>query len=325
MQSPAGVRCQSDAPLDDKCVLHAQTSYGAGNATRSSTESHAHGDRIAWLRFLPFVGMHLACIACFFVEWSLVALAVSLVLYLLRMFAITAFYHRYFSHRSFKTHRFTQFLFAMAGSTAMQRGALWWASHHRHHHRHADTPNDLHSPRHRGVLWSHIVWFWTYRSLATDLNVVRDFGRYPELRLLNRYHLVPPLCLAAAIYALGVLLDQSYPQLHTSGWQLLICGFLVSTILVYHATYTINSLAHRIGSRRFATHDDSRNNILLAVITLGEGWHNNHHYCPTAARQGFYWWEIDLTYYVLKVMEYVGLIWDLHAVPSRALKDGERN
>lgn len=281
----------------------------------------AEGDanRIDWLRALPFIGMHLACLGVLVVGVSPVALLVAAGLYAIRMFAITGFYHRYFSHRSFRTSRAVQFAFALVGASSVQRGPLWWAAHHRQHHRHADAPGDPHSPRLQGLLWSHVGWFLTPSGFRTDLARVHDLARYPELRWLDRYDTVVPVVLAATLFGLGMLLERIAPQLGTNGPQMLVWGFFVSTVVLFHATVTINSLSHRFGTRRFDTADESRNNIWLALLTFGEGWHNNHHFYPTSTRQGFFWWEIDLTYYGLRVMAWLGLVHDLKPVPARVL------
>jgi stearoyl-CoA desaturase (delta-9 desaturase) len=260
--------------------------------------------------------MHLACLGVIWVGVSATALAVAAALYVLRMFAITAFYHRYFSHRAFKTSRPMQFLFALLGASAAQRGPLWWASQHRHHHLHADDEHDAHSPRHRGLLWAHVIWFLTRANFRTRKELVPDLMRYPELRFLDRFDALVPLLLAGVLFGLGELLATHARALGTDGPQLVVWGFAVSTVVLYHATFTINSLAHRFGTRRYATRDDSRNNVWLALLTLGEGWHNNHHHYPGSARQGFYWWEIDLTYYGLRVLAALGLVWQLKLVPA---------
>jgi len=270
---------------------------------------------IDWARILPFVAVHLVCLSIFWVGTSITAVTLALALYAIRMFAITGFYHRYFSHRAFKTSRVAQFLFGVLGASAVQRGPLWWAAHHRHHHAHSDAPGDVHSPRQQGFLWSHMGWFLSKQHYAPDRTRVRDLERYPELRALDRFDIAVPVLLATGIFLVGMLLEHAAPSLHTNRWQLLVWGFFVSTVLCYHATYTINSLAHVLGRRRYQTPDDSRNNILLALLTFGEGWHNNHHHYPNSARQGFYWWEIDLTYYVLKLLALVGIVWDLKPVP----------
>lgn len=271
-------------------------------------------DQIDWLRVVPFIALHLACLAVFQVGVSSTAVLVALALYCVRMFAITGFYHRYFSHKAFRTSRLLQFLFALIAAASVQRGPLWWAAHHRHHHRHADTAQDLHSPLH-GFWRSHAGWFLTRRGFATDLDAVKDLARFPELRWLDRYDIAVPALLAIGLLVLGNALEHAWPQLETNGPQLLVWGFFISTVMLFHATVTINSLAHRWGTRRFHTRDDSRNNALLALITFGEGWHNNHHHFPGAARQGFAWWELDLTYLTLRAMAALGLVWNLKPVP----------
>jgi stearoyl-CoA desaturase (delta-9 desaturase) len=279
----------------------------------------AREDRIDWLRAAPFVAMHLACLGVIWVGVSPIALIVAASLYVVRMFALTAFYHRYFSHRTFQTSRAVQFVFATIGASCVQRGPLWWAAHHRHHHRVTDTPADPHSPGVHGFLWSHVGWFLTPRNFRTDLSRVPDLAKFPELRWLDRYDIAIPIVLAVLLYALGVLLHHVAPQLGTSGGQMLIWGFFVSTIVLFHATVTINSLAHRFGRRRFETKDDSRNNLWLALLTFGEGWHNNHHFFPGSSRQGFRWWEVDLTWYGLKLMSMLGLVRGLKPVPAWVL------
>ena len=237
--------------------------------------------------------------------------------YAIRMFAITGFYHRYFSHRTYNTSRFTQFLFALAGNSAVQRGPLWWAAHHRQHHRHSDQIEDPHSPEQHGFIWSHMLWITSRENFATGLKEVRDLSRYPELVFLDRFDILVPALLGAAMYGLGLVLEVLAPGLGTNGWQMLIWGFFVSTVLLFYGTCTINSLSHLFGGRRFATNESSRNNPLLALITFGKDWHNNNHHFPGAVRQGFYWWEYDLTYYGLKIMSWLGIIWGLNQVPAR--------
>jgi stearoyl-CoA desaturase (delta-9 desaturase) len=272
-------------------------------------------DRIDWLRTAPFLALHVACLAVFWVGVSPIALAVAAALYAVRMFTLTGFYHRYFSHRAFRTSRIVQFIFAVIGASSVQRGPLWWAAHHRNHHRHADTALDPHSPVF-GFWRSHMGWFLASGAFRADWSSIPDLRRFPELRWLDRYDTVVPVVLAALLYALGAELQHAAPQLGTSGGQMLVWGFFVSTVVLFHATVTINSLAHRFGRRRFDTRDNSRNNLWLALITFGEGWHNNHHFYPRSARQGFRWWELDITWYVLRAMALVGLVWDLKPVPA---------
>jgi len=284
--------------------------------TRTGEDEAAPSESIDWVRVLPFLGMHVACLGVFWVGFSWAALWVALGLYALRMFAITGFYHRYFSHKAFKTSRPVQFLFALVGAASVQRGPLWWASHHRNHHRHSDTERDFHSPVQHGFIWSHMGWFLTPRGFRTDWAAIPDLQRYPELRWLDRFDLLVPVLLAVALFALGGWLEAAHPALGTSGPQMLVWGFFVSTVVLFHVTVTINSLAHKLGSRRYDTADNSRNNWLLALLTFGEGWHNNHHHFPGSARQGFRWWELDATYYALRLMALLGLVWDLKPVPT---------
>jgi stearoyl-CoA desaturase (delta-9 desaturase) len=244
---------------------------------------------------------------------------VAVLLYWVRMFAITGFYHRYFSHKAFKTNRFWQFIFGAIGNASVQRGPLWWAAHHRHHHRFTDQEQDVHSPSRHGFWWSHIGWLTSKANFPTNYKYVAEWAKYPELRWLNRYDTVVPVLLALALYILGALLERFAPQLGTNGLQMVVWGFFISTTVLLHATVTINSLDHMFGSRRYDTPDTSRNNALLALITLGEGWHNNHHHYAVSARQGFFWWETDITYYLLVLMSRLGIVSDLRPVPEHMI------
>lgn len=277
-------------------------------------------DRIDWIRVMPFVVMHAACFGIIFVGISKVAIYVSVALFSIRMFAITAFYHRYFSHRSFKTSRAMQFIFAVLGASAVQRGPLWWASHHRWHHRNSDNKSDPHSPR-NGFWNSHLGWFLNRRNFRTRQDEVGDLMKYRELVWLDRFDLIVPFLLASVCFLLGHILSVWWPETGTNGMQMLVWGFFVSTVVLSHATFTINSFAHRFGTRNFDTGDDSRNNLFLALLTFGEGWHNNHHRYPGSVRQGFCWWEIDFSFYVLKGMQVFGLVWDFNSVPKRVLRE----
>jgi len=279
----------------------------------------AAAGRFDWARLLPFIGLHLGCLGVLWVGVSTTAVLVAAVLYALRMFAVTAFYHRYFSHNAFRTTRAAQFVFALLGASAVQRGPLWWASHHRNHHARSDRADDAHSPLQHGFLWSHMGWFLARENFAPRSALVADLARYPELRFLDRYDALVPLLLALFLYAAGEWCAVYAPALATSGAQLVVWGFCISTAVLYQATFTINSLAHRFGSRRYATRDGSRNNLWLALLTFGEGWHNNHHHYPGAARQGFYWWEVDLTYAGLRLLALFGIVRDLRGVPPQML------
>ena len=292
----------------------------------STAGEEARGDPrgIDWPRVVPFVLMHAGCLGVVWTGWSPFAVALAVALYALRMFAITAFYHRYFAHRAFRASRGWQFVFAVLGATAVQRGPLWWAAHHRHHHVHSDRPGDAHSAVQDGFLWSHMGWFLARENFATRNHLVRDLARYPELRWLDRYDVAVPAALGVGLWALGAWLEAAHPSLGTGPWQLVVWGFCISTVVLFHATFVINSLAHRWGARRYETGDESRNNPLLALITLGEGWHNNHHRYPSAARQGFYWWELDLSWYGLKLLAALGIVRDLRPVPRSVLEAGRR-
>lgn len=272
-------------------------------------------NKIDWLRVMPFLILHLSCFAVIWVGWNLFAVLFAVALYGLRMFAVTGFYHRYFSHKAFRTSRVLQFIFALLGATAVQRGPLWWASQHRHHHVNSDQMEDSHSPVQHGFLWSHLGWFLSKAHFATRTERVKELSQYPELRFLDRFDVIVPTLFALAIYGLGEWLATAAPSLGTNGWQLLVWGFAISTVALYHATFSVNSLAHAWGTRRYETRDHSRNNLFIALLTMGEGWHNNHHHYPGSARQGFYWWEIDFTYYGLRLLAACGLIWDLKTVP----------
>jgi stearoyl-CoA desaturase (delta-9 desaturase) len=252
--------------------------------------------------------LHLLALAVPFLSpltWRLALVAVAS--YYLRMFGITAGYHRYFAHRAFRTSRWFQFGLAFLGGAATQKGAMWWAAHHRDHHRESDKPTDLHSPVQNSFLWSHLGWILDRSSDATEWHNLKDFKAYPELAWLDRWHWLPPACWAAGLYAVG-------------GLDWFLWGYVVSTVVLWHGTFVINSLAHVWGSRRFVTTDASRNNFWLALITLGEGWHNNHHHYQSSARQGFYWWEVDGSYYALVVLSKLGVVWKLKAVPERVLQ-----
>lgn len=292
-------------------------------AAVAPAQDGAEGGRTDWLRAAPFVLLHLGCAGVLWVGASPLAVLVAGLLYAVRMFAITGFYHRYFSHKTFRTSRALQFAFAVIGAASVQRGPLWWAAHHRHHHRNADSSLDLHSPTVHGFWQSHVGWFLTHRAFATDMARVPDLARYPELRWLDRFDVVVPLAMAAGLYALGEWLQSAWPELRTSGAQLLVWGFFVSTVVLFHATVTINSLAHRFGSRRFQTTDNSRNSFWLALLTFGEGWHNNHHFYSSSTRQGFRWWEIDLTWYGLMLLSMLGLVRDLKPIPAWVLAKAE--
>ena len=247
---------------------------------------------------LELASIHVVCIFAIWTGITWRALGIAFVLYWARMFLITGGYHRYFAHRSYKTSRVFQFVLAFFGTTAMQKGPLWWTSRHRIHHQYSDKPLDVHSPKIYGWWQAHIGWLFLNNHSSADPHYVKDLAKFPELVWLEKYHWVAPIILTALCWYLA-------------GWSGVVVGMGWSTVVFWHAVFSINSLAHLWGSRRYQTGDDSRNNFLLAMIVMGEGWHNNHHHCPHSVNQGFKWWEIDATYYILRLLALVGLIWEL--------------
>jgi stearoyl-CoA desaturase (Delta-9 desaturase) len=267
--------------------------------------------RLDLVRSSPFFLAHLVAFSgVFWLGWSWTGLLLALGLYAVRMFGVTGAYHRYFSHRTYKTSRPFQLVLALLAMTSVQKGVLWWAAHHRHHHRMSDQPGDTHSVLQDGFWWSHVGWILAPQNHDTDFDAVKDLARFPELRFLNRFYYLPGVALAVVLFLTG-------------GVWALYWGFFVSTTLLWHGTFTINSLTHVFGSKRYVTTDNSRNNLWLALITLGEGWHNNHHYYQRATNQGFFWWEIDVTFYVLKALSWARLVWELHTPPAH-VRDARR-
>jgi stearoyl-CoA desaturase (Delta-9 desaturase) len=261
-----------------------------------------------WLVSAPFFGVHVAAVVgVALLGWSWKGFALAMALYFIRMFGVTGGYHRYFAHRTYRTSRPFQFVLAWLATSSLQKGVLWWAAHHRDHHKHSDTKLDPHSWREEGFWWSHVGWILSNDTDETDFKKISDFARYPELRWLNKYHLVPGVLLGVALFLIG-------------SWPALVWGLFVSTTLLWHGTFSINSLAHWWGRRRYKTTDASKNSLALALVTMGEGWHNNHHYYPRSTAQGFFWWEVDATYYVLFCLSKLRLVWDLHTPPKAVLE-----
>jgi stearoyl-CoA desaturase (Delta-9 desaturase) len=282
----------------------------AKKPSEPAAPSRAHDD-IIYPSVIPFVLVHATCIAAIWTGITPTAVALCVALYWLRIFSIGAGYHRYFSHRAYATSRTFQFVLAVVAQSTAQKSVLWWASKHRHHHLHSDTERDVHSPLHKGFIYSHVGWIFAREHDETDLTKIADFARYPELMWLHKHEQVPAFVLAVLCFLVG-------------GWSGLVVGFVWSTLLVYHATFCINSLAHVRGKKRYVTGDESRNNWFLAIITMGEGWHNNHHACQSSVRQGFRWWEIDFTFYLLKALALAGIVWDLKTPPAAVLHNEHR-
>jgi stearoyl-CoA desaturase (delta-9 desaturase) len=278
------------------------------SAPSPSSKEVADDRKINWGTSAAFFFVHFFPLMAIWTGVTWTAVAILVVTYYVRVLCITAGYHRYFSHRTYRLSRVPQFLLAFGALTASQKGPLWWAAHHRHHHRYSDTDVDIHSPK-DGFVWSHMGWILCDRYNGTDLNAIRDFARFPELRFLNDHDWIGPWALGAACFLIG-------------GWSGLFFGFFLSTILLWHGTFLVNSLAHVMGRRRFETNDTSKNSFLIAFVTAGEGWHNNHHRYQTSARQGFYWWQFDPTWYLLRVGEKLGIVKDLRRPPKRILDEG---
>lgn len=281
--------------------MAAETNAARGRLILSDKIPRRPEEKINKRSSIPFILLHFLPLLAIFtgVTWKAVILCV--VLYWSRMFFITAGYHRYFAHKSYKLNRFWQFVMAFGGTTAAQKGPLWWAAHHRNHHKFSDTDMDIHSPR-KGFWWSHVGWILCDKYNTTHYEKINDFAVYPELRFINRHDWIGPWMLGA----LSVLV---------AGWPGLLVGFFGSTVLLWHSTFMVNSLAHVWGSRRYNNPDTSRNNLFIAIFTMGEGWHNNHHHFAASARQGFFWWEWDPTFYLLKLGQLLGIVKKIRKIP----------
>jgi stearoyl-CoA desaturase (delta-9 desaturase) len=286
------------ASLVDQAVQVRQTDVAA----RRPVEGQRRSTGVAWVSAIPFVALHAVPLLALFIGLTPLDVMLAVVLYATRMFFVTAGYHRYFSHRAYRLSRPAQLVMAVGGITAAQKGPLWWASHHRAHHRYADTDRDPHSPS-RGLWWSHAGWILSKGSKSTDLRLVDDLRKFPELRAIDRLQWLGPWALGLLCFAVA------------GGRGVVV--FALSTVALWHGTFLVNSLAHRFGRRRYATSDDSRNSLLIALVTLGEGWHNNHHHYPPSARQGFFWWEFDPTYYLLKTLAAVRVVRGLKGPSER--------
>lgn len=273
---------------------------------------------------MDFMGMHLIPLLAFFTHVTAFDWILCAALYVVRMFFVTGGYHRYFSHRAFKTSRFFQFVLAGGAQSSFQKGVLWWAANHRIHHKHSDTPEDPHSANLYGFWYAHIGWIMGPEYKPTRFDLIKDM-KHKELYWLNKYHFVPPVVLALAVYLVGNKVNGTGFFDWGAGVSTLLIGFFLSTIILFHGTFTINSLMHKIGKQRYKTGDQSRNSLVLALVTLGEGWHNNHHYYQSAAQQGFYWWEIDITYYIIRTLGALGIVWDIRGVPVKVKESNRLN
>ena len=287
----------------------------------ANTPIETHLNITELVRSLPFIAVHVACLAVAWTGVSTTALAVGFLTLAVRMFGLTAGYHRYFCHKAFRTTRVFQFVLAWLGTSAAQKGPLWWAGHHRSHHRFSDTEEDVHPPGVKGFFWAHAGWIMSRKNQPTKVEWVPDLMKFPELVWLDRNHYIAPISLGFALFFLGDWLEEIYPALGTNGWQMVVVALFCSTTVLYHVTFAVNSIGHLFGSRRYATNDESRNSLLLALVTGGEGWHNNHHRYPTSERQGFYWWEIDFTHYGVVLLSWLRIVWDIRGPAPSVLGD----
>ena len=279
-------------------------------------ENRLPGEKLSLLVSLPFISVHIGAIVALTISPSLFALFMVFLMYFIRMFGITAGFHRFFSHKTFKTSRAFQFILAYLATCSAQMGPIWWASHHRHHHKYTDEIEDPHTPTLKGFFWAHVGWIMSPANVPTKEEYVGDLKRFPELKFLDKYHYIAPLSMAMILFGLGEYMALNYSQYNTNGMELLMWGFFVSTVILYHATFTVNSVCHVFGYRSYDTKDGSVNNWLIAILTLGEGWHNNHHAFPNSERQGHKWYQIDICHYILWCLSKLGIVWDIRGVPE---------
>lgn len=282
----------------------------------TASSAPASPRRIAWRESIPVFAIHLGWLAVFYTGVSWPAVIAAVVVYWAQIFGVSAGYHRYFSHRTFRTSRLFQFVLGWLGAMSAQMGPLWWASFHRRHHAHPDQPQDVHSPRQMGFFWAHMGWILDRANLKSDPRFVRDWEKVKEIRWLDRTHWLPPLSLITVLALTGFGLQRNRPDWGADPIQMVVWGFFVATFFCHQVTFCVNSLAHTVGRRRFETADDSRNLWWLALLTNGEGWHNNHHRFPASERHGMRWWEWDLTHYILRGFEKLGVVRDLRTFPS---------
>ncbi len=277
--------------------------------TRSAFERPAD-EKVNWVSSIPFLAFHVVALVGT-IMFGITPIALVLFLFMVwgRIWFITAGYHRYFAHRSYRTSRAFQLFLAVGGVMCVQKGPLWWAGHHREHHRNSDDEDDVHSPL-KGFWWSHVGWILCDKFSEPPIDRIKDFAKYPELRFVEKWNGTFAWLTALLCFLIG-------------GWSGLFFGFFMGTVVLWHNTFLVNSLAHVMGRRRYVTDDTSRNNVFIALTTLGEGWHNNHHYYQASARNGFFWWEIDLTYQSLRVLSWLKIVRDLK-VPSAELLASNR-
>ena len=284
-------------------------------------ENRLPGEKLSLIVSLPFLSVHIGAIYALTISPSSFALFMVFLMYFIRMFGITAGFHRLFSHRSFKTNRAFQFFLAYAATCSAQMGPIWWAAHHRHHHKYTEQIEDPHTPTLKGFFWAHVGWIMSPVNSPTKEEYVGDLMKYPELKWLDKYHYFAPFSLVILLYGLGEFMAVNYAQYNTNGMELVLWGFFVSTVLLYHATFMVNSVCHVFGHRTYDTKDGSVNNFLVAILTLGEGWHNNHHAFPNSEKQGHKWYQIDISHYILWSLSKIGVVWKIRDVPDDSIKE----
>jgi len=258
--------------------------------------------RQAYIVMFAMLLFHLGCLGVFYTGVSIESFTVFLIRFLIIGSGITIGYHRLLAHRSFTTSRFMQFIFALNGTMAIQGGPLWWVSHHRLHHAHTETDKDVHSPIKYGFWESHIGWMINPKSIKETPSYAKDLYKFPEIKFLQKHYVIITLLQGILIYLLGEYLPG------TSGAEMLVWGFFISTVYLWHITFCVNSVCHLWGKRPYNTNDNSTNNVVVALLTGGEGWHNNHHMYPYSARHGLKWWQIDISYAVIKLLSILRLV-----------------
>jgi stearoyl-CoA desaturase (delta-9 desaturase) len=265
-----------------------------------------HSKVLVVAAFMAF--FHIACFAFIYTGVSFVAVMTAFAMYVIRGIGVTGGYHRLLAHRAFKTSRFVQFLFALAGSLAVQGGPIWWVSHHRSHHRDTDTDEDIHSPVTRGMWKAHMGWMITDEAFNENGANSRDLHKFAELKFLQRYYVWLVVLEMIGLFGFGSIWAWVFPESGTSGLQMLVWGFFISTVFTWHVTFMVNSVCHRYGSQPYDTKDASTNNVFVGVLGFGEGWHNNHHYYPNSARHGLRWWQLDTTWWLIRLLQVLGIV-----------------
>jgi len=292
-------------------MIEAALEYpSTGEAVNETTGLYSQTMRrgINWIFAIALAGFHLGALAAlFYFRWS--ALVVFAAMWVLAQnVGIAMGYHRLLTHRGYATPKWLEYCIATFGTLALQGGPIYWVAIHRMHHRYTDKPGDPHSPR-DGKWWSHMGWIMngTLRNETKALKqYAPDLSREPFYLWLNKYHWLPLTVVGLSLLAFG-------------GWPWILWGAFLPVTIGLHVTWLVNSVTHLWGRRRFATRDDSRNNLWVALLTGGEGWHNNHHAFPVSARHGLAWYEVDVNYYGICLLKWLGLA---RHIKTASLKQG---